>query len=216
MGISYSPSIVTSGLVMAIDAANTKSYPGSGSTWFDMSGNSNHMTLTGSPTVVNNAMAFDGSTQYATNSLNLSAGTSTIMAASRYTGGINGRVVTSATNNWLLGNWGGSVANYYSEGWVTFAGPSGGLDTNWRIYTGTADVTADLYNLYINGDFNTGNSGGSAGPNGISLGRYPPGNAGAGSEYSACEVSFLFAYTRVLTANEIQQNFNALRRRFSL
>ena len=213
MGIAYNTSIVTSGLVMAIDAANVKSYPGSGSTWFDLSGSGNHMTLFGSPTVVNNAMTFNGSTQYATNSLNLSTGTSTVIAGSRYTGSVNGRTVTTVTNNWLLGHWGAGVANYYANGWVTPPVSTGGTDTNWRIYAGTSDVTADLYNFYINGDFNTGNSGGSGGPNGISLGRY--GGSG-GTEYSACQVSFVLAYSRVLTAEEIRKNYNAFRSRLAV
>lgn len=36
------PHIVTDGLVLSLDAANTKSYPGSGTTWYDLSGNANH------------------------------------------------------------------------------------------------------------------------------------------------------------------------------
>jgi hypothetical protein len=39
------PNIITDGLVLALDAANTKSYPGSGTVWKDMSGNVNNGTL---------------------------------------------------------------------------------------------------------------------------------------------------------------------------
>ena len=39
MGLSHSPKIVTTGLVLALDAANPKSYPGTGTTWKDLSGN---------------------------------------------------------------------------------------------------------------------------------------------------------------------------------
>ena len=39
MGLSHSPKIVTDGLVLCLDAANAKSYPGSGTTWYDLSGN---------------------------------------------------------------------------------------------------------------------------------------------------------------------------------
>jgi len=201
---------------MYVDAANVKSYPGSGATWFDMSGRGNNLTLTGSPVFTSNVVQFNGTTQYAENTLNLSTGTSTIFGAARYSGAINGRVITSKTNNWLLGNYSSSVGNYYAEGWVTPAAATGGFDTTWRIYAGTNDVTSDLYNFYINGILNTSNNGGSAGPNGIALGRWPPGNAGAGSEYSTCEVSFVMAYNRVLTAAEISQNFNALRGRFGI
>lgn len=45
MGINYSPRIVRDGLVMYLDAANVKSYPGSGTTWTDLSGNGIAATL---------------------------------------------------------------------------------------------------------------------------------------------------------------------------
>lgn len=211
MGVGYNPKIVTNGLIMCVDAANSKSYPGSGSTWFDISGNGNNLTLTGSPTFTSGVARFNGTSQYAQNNLNLSTSSSTIIAGSRYTSGTNGRVVTSTSNNWLLGHWSASVANYYAEGWITSAG-AGGNDTSWRIYAGTNDVAGDFYNLYINGTLNAGNANGAAGPNGISVGRWAANN----SEYSSCEVSFILVYNRILTAEEIQQNYNALRGRFSL
>jgi hypothetical protein len=46
----HSPRIVTDGLVLYLDAANGRSYPGSGTTWSDLSGNGNHFTLTNGPT----------------------------------------------------------------------------------------------------------------------------------------------------------------------
>ncbi len=46
MGITYNPRIVTDGLVLALDAGNTKSYPGSGEIWYDLSGNGNNATRT--------------------------------------------------------------------------------------------------------------------------------------------------------------------------
>ena len=45
MGVFAGPEINESGLVLALDAANTKSYPGSGTTWTDLSGNGNNFTL---------------------------------------------------------------------------------------------------------------------------------------------------------------------------
>lgn len=39
MSIYGGPDIATSGLVLCLDAGNTKSYPGSGTTWYDLSGN---------------------------------------------------------------------------------------------------------------------------------------------------------------------------------
>jgi hypothetical protein len=45
MGVTYNPRIVTDGLVFCVDAANKRSYPGSGSTWNDLSKNRNNGTL---------------------------------------------------------------------------------------------------------------------------------------------------------------------------
>jgi len=45
MGIAYNTSVVRDGLVVYLDAANPKSYPGTGTTWFDLSQYKNNMTL---------------------------------------------------------------------------------------------------------------------------------------------------------------------------
>lgn len=50
MGTNYSPKIVTDGLVLYLDAANPKSYPGTGTAWNDLSGNGNHGSNSGGPT----------------------------------------------------------------------------------------------------------------------------------------------------------------------
>jgi len=63
MGTNYNPRIVTSGLVLAFDAGNVKSYPGTGTTWSDMSGNGNTGTLTNGPTYSSTnggSIVFDG------------------------------------------------------------------------------------------------------------------------------------------------------------
>ena len=55
--------IVTDGLVLALDAANVKSYPGSGTTWRDLSGNGYNGTLVNSPTFDSGnggSLVFDG------------------------------------------------------------------------------------------------------------------------------------------------------------
>ena len=49
MAFRYSPKIVTDGLVLALDAANHKSYPGSGTTITDLSGNGRNGVLTNGP-----------------------------------------------------------------------------------------------------------------------------------------------------------------------
>ena len=49
MSTKYSPQIVTSGLVLALDAANRNSYPRTGTSWYDLNG-TNNGTLTNGPT----------------------------------------------------------------------------------------------------------------------------------------------------------------------
>jgi len=50
MAAIIDPKVVTNGLVLALDAADTNSYPRTGTTWTDLSGNGNNGTLTNGPT----------------------------------------------------------------------------------------------------------------------------------------------------------------------
>jgi hypothetical protein len=50
MGLTHSPSIVQDNLLFCLDAANKRSYPGSGSNWYDISGNNRHGTPLSAPT----------------------------------------------------------------------------------------------------------------------------------------------------------------------
>jgi hypothetical protein len=62
-------SIVTDGLVLSLDAGNTNSYPGAGTTWSDLSGNGNNGTLTNGPTFNSanqGSIVFDGTNDYIT------------------------------------------------------------------------------------------------------------------------------------------------------
>ena len=67
MATLYNPRIITDGLMLCLDAANAKSYPGSGTTWYDLSGNGNDGTLLNDPTYSssnNGAFVFDGTNDY--------------------------------------------------------------------------------------------------------------------------------------------------------
>ena len=65
MSAHSGPDIVTDGLVLHLDAADIKSYNGSGTTWYDRSGNENHFILNGSPELINGVFAFTDETKYA-------------------------------------------------------------------------------------------------------------------------------------------------------
>jgi hypothetical protein len=70
----------TSDLIFYLDAANPKSYPGTGSTWYDITANKNNFTLFNTPTYTSNGttgtyLTFNGSNQYvrSTNAINFNA-----------------------------------------------------------------------------------------------------------------------------------------------
>jgi hypothetical protein len=67
MGFYRGPQIVTSGLVMYLDAANPKSYSGTGTNWYDRSGGTSSGTLVNAPTFSTDykgGITFDGTNQY--------------------------------------------------------------------------------------------------------------------------------------------------------
>lgn len=67
MGFFRGPTIVRDGLVLYLDAANTKSYPTTGTTWFDLSGGGYNGTLTNGPTFITSnkgSLVFDGTDDY--------------------------------------------------------------------------------------------------------------------------------------------------------
>jgi hypothetical protein len=85
MATLYSPKIVTNGLVMYLDAGNSRSYPGSGTTWSDLSRNNENFTLYNSPSFSTNyggELLFSGANDYArittSNSVDSAASNGTI------------------------------------------------------------------------------------------------------------------------------------------
>jgi len=89
--------IVTNGLVLCLDAANRKSYPGSGDIWTDLSGNGNTGTLSatsiGYDSANGGSLSFDGTDDFVTyNMANPFAETVIVWAK-------------SATTNWNTNCW---------------------------------------------------------------------------------------------------------------
>ena len=224
MGVFAGPNIVEEGLVLALDASNTKSYPGSGTTWIDMSGNGHNATLHSVTHSSANGGIFDipgGSANFIeNNTIDLSSSDFTVFCASRHTGSDNLRLVGGRNNNFLVGHCTGHSEAFYAEGWVggygnnvlSFAQNS----TDWRVYHGCGNISSDSYDFYVNDRTRTsGANQGSEGPDGLIIGKtllY----SGGDYESGAGEVSFVYYYNRVLSANEVQQNFEAVRSRFGL
>ena len=65
MSIAYNTNVVRDGLVLYLDAINKKSYPGTGTVWYDLSGNNENNTLYNGVTYTNNnSMYYDGISEY--------------------------------------------------------------------------------------------------------------------------------------------------------
>ena len=219
MGTKYNPSVVRNGLLVYVDAANPRSYPGTGNTWYDLSGKNNHMTLVngvGFSTASGGVLQTDGTNDYISlYPFDLTTTNHTIMGASRYSGAIRGRIFASRGGNWLLGHWMNYVRNYYANGNIRlapdFGVPSDAGNTNWYISTAVENYSSDIWTMYSNGEQVITSNNGTTGPDGFAIGAWQ-----GSTEFSTAEVSFFMVYDRLLTAQEISQNYNSLKKRFSL
>ena len=203
------PDIVQDGLVAVFDAGSTRSYPGTGSTWYNLVAGASDATLSATSigTTASGVMTFDGIDDKITFGLNLITSDYTVIGVAQRPTSNTGRLI-SANNNWLLGHWSTGSRKHYAVGWVCTNTYN---DANTHIFCATGDIFADTYKfLDDNVDYTTSSTGGSAGPNGFSLGNLNS------SEWGVGTITLLLIYNRVLTDAEIDQNFNAQRTRFGL
>jgi hypothetical protein len=108
MATAYSPLVVTDGLVMYLDAGNTKSYPGSGTTWTDVSRTGNNGTLTNGPTFNSangGSIVFDGADDYVSIGVDKSC--------NRFTGDFAVSAWVNRSNTG--GTWGNIIGDYYTN-----------------------------------------------------------------------------------------------------
>ena len=184
------------------DAGIVKNKEGKVIQWQDLSGNDNHFKTTFGTNVEAVSSAIGGNPAVRFNANNVMQSTLdlnsnfTVIVVGKLNGGSNARLISSATNNWLLGWWGGYVNQFYSEGWVHNPGTS--ANTNAYIYTGTGNLGADSYALYSNGTNLATNNGGSQAPRRLSLGGWGANNG----ERSNGDVAEVIVYNRVLTNDE--------------
>ena len=213
------PDIVQNGLVAVFDAGSTRSYPGTGTVWYNLIGTVNG-TLSASSigTTTTGTMTFDGVDDSIDIPLASLASTNfTVIGVTQRTNAASGRIISGKNNNWLLGQWSSYMRQYYPLGWVTGAGasPAAGTidDLNTHIWCGTGNISGNAYRFRDdNVEYTTNTTSGTAGPNGFSLGRYATGN----NEYAIGTITLLLVYNRVLTDAEIDQNFNAQKNRFGV
>lgn len=227
MGIAYNTSIVRNGLVLHLDAANRKSYPGSGTIWGDLSGNGNNGTLVngiGHAVTNNGSMVLDGIDDYAyANTVSLTSNELTLCSLFRFsslqegerslirkesvyqlgfsnpaTGTIRCLVRTNGTTGWTATN--DFVYTFVNNQWYYFC---------FTYKTGDSS-------FYVNGESikniltTTGNIVDNTNPIGFGA-RGTNSNLAINANISVSQI-----YNRALTATEIKQNFNALRGRYGI
>jgi len=217
MGISGGPDMIQDGLVLALDAADRNSYPGSGTTWRSMSGGTSSATITSPVFTTEGGGGFtSGTTSYPvvtqgsptqlTLEVTLRVATTVAFGAYVRYGG-----TSSALNNQIFfrGSSGGNSITIYIYGNTTTGQQLISLGvgvTTTRIIALSLD-NLGVARLYVNGSLSS--SGTVANFTSWQI-------ATSGGDLNADYYSNLKVYNRALSASEVLQNYNALKSRFNL
>lgn len=233
------PTIVTNGLVLNLDAANTKSYVSGSTNWFSLGNPSLSGSLVNGPTFDRNnggSIVFDGVNDHAIIGVTPTSlqGNPTFSVEGWFkrnsswvggaTWGIGGNTFLNGINSYNFPGYDNQVSIDLWGASTYTTGQTYSL-TEWKhvvwTYNGGGFTTSNII-IYINTIPYTGvnlitNRGGSGTPNinstGIVLAR-----AGTldTNYYSPISIANFKIYSRVLSQQEITQNYNALKSRFGL
>ena len=226
MATKYSPKTVTNGLVLSLDAANTKSYPKSGTTWTDLSGNSNTGTLTNGPTFSAGNMGgivFDGVDDYCRvqnfTSMNVQ-GPGTVTYWGKFSNlGSSGVHKTALTITNGLGTGALQVGLRDAQGIVWKSGgvtllsyntPTLNRITQWTLTFDNSNLQMYIDGILTNSTTSAVAQTATAADFYLATFRTDALEAFSGTIYSSA------VYNRVLTASEVLQNYNATKSRFGL
>jgi len=235
--IHINPKIITEGLILNLDAGNTKSYPGSGTTWTDLSKENNHATLSNFTvgSLNGGTLTADGANSVATinaaASLQPASITIEVMCKPIYNNQNFANVISYPPNDdahqspymiyaIYLKHYGGDITSrpiHTRIGGTAHDSPNGFYDFGvWNHMVLTFHNQSIKY--YRDGvlkgtDTNSAatiNYSGYENQN-VFIGQNPSGSEDFEGEYSNIKL-----YNRALTDAEVAQNFNAIRGRFGL
>ena len=218
MGIDIGPIETTDGLVLHLDAANTRSYPGSGNTVYDLSGSGNTSALTNGPTYLSSnlgAFVLDGSNDYilVNSQANILSKTAYTKIAFIYISNF------STVNNIISGGFSGQHAFWmfgtdklnagHNGAWNTVVGATS-LSLNTWYFAAVTYSDSTGWKLYLNGreDGTSATTTTFTGNQEIVIGAYSSSNNFTG------RISNIQVYNRALTATEIFQNYHATKGRY--
>jgi hypothetical protein len=223
---NYFGGIVTNGLVLDLDAAKVASYPGTGTAWYDISGNNNNGTLINGPTFSGigkqASIVFDGVDDFVSGSGTKLTTQGTIITwfktSNTYTNNylFSLPFASGGSNGFDLGFGGttafrGVLATTVSQAILTYTTTYS--DNNWHM--GALTYNGATATLYYDGVART-----SASITGSLLqtvnGEFNVARFGSYGAYVAASISNVTVYNRALSADEVSQNFNALRGRYGI
>ena len=237
MSVSGGPDIVTDGLVFYLDAANPKSHPGTGTDWFDLSGNGNDGTLSGSltntPTYSTDNLGYfdfdDASTEYV--DIGATTGLSSLTKAtfvawvyrdgaqSGYVGIIFSRS-SDVTGMNIVGSGGGQLGYHWDSG--IHYGWTGGPtipDAAWSmvaVSVNPTDATAYVFDSTGVSSSTHGNNHTSTTLDNLDVGRDQFVHPVLGPRYWDGRIAQALIYDRALTQAELTINFNSTRGRYGI
>jgi len=231
VGVFAGPDIKENGLVLLLDAANTKSYPGSGTTWTDLGGNGNTGTLTNGPTYSSansGSIVFDGVDDYVIGNtpsgLNLSQPCSiNVWVYFNNFTQVNPRIIEVQDSSYSIQILRAGATTLFATKNSNFQG--GTTSTTWS--TPSAGVWYNISvvwqpstsstTLYLNGILQS-SVGSTAVGAGNQANKYVLGDRSdfVGTTQLAGNIAQVSIYNRALSAAEVSQNFNATRGRFGI
>jgi len=221
MGFSRGPKIVTDGLVLCLDAANKKSYPGSGTTWYDLSGNGKNGTLENGVGFDNGnggSLVFDGVDDTVSTTDNIlkesecavslwfsRSGNSSSQRLIRRLGANTNRYYLLVSSSSIIGVRGQNdnrVASFSSsvDEWINVVWQWRSSDTLQQIFINGI--------IKYNGTYNSQVSGGDT--------TFGLAQASGVETWFGGNVATSIVYNRILSTLEVQQNYNATKGRFGL
>lgn len=224
MAFSNGPTVVTNGLVLSLDAADRNSYPGSGTTWTDLTGNGYNGTLTNGPTFSSangGSIVFDGvddKVTFPSSTISTPSGV-TVEVWFNSTSGTKYQDIfdtQDTTGIWIVTNFSGAGTGKISTSFNTLTSyiTSNYSANNWyQVVLAGASTTNTQY---INGSVS--GTGAQTVPTSVVLTNARIGNVDGdrASEYFVGSIPIFRIYNRALTATEVQQNYLSTKSRFGL
>lgn len=228
MGLSHSPTIVTDGLVLCLDAANSRSYPKSGTTWSDLAGANNgtlvNMDASNFDESNGGSLVFDGTNEYIdTDYEPVFTGDFHISCNVKFNAYISYQNIISSTdggnaNNgfWLefgsargftIGNNNSSLI--LTDNIVNLQSLSTNTHYNIRVNRSGSDITLHVNNILCG----SGSFSGTVGKVGRNLliSKYSQANF---ARMFSGKIYNLHIYNRALSADEVRRNYLATKGRY--